>query len=227
MSSYPPAPPPYSGPPAPSGKQKLRGRIPLRLAAIFGVIGLGLVIGGIIALINSPLAKIGDFERVRIGSEQTVRFDRTGGYTGYFETPTGSDGRANVRLAIVDSSGAEVPVKLYGRDGSSTSSLKYNDIDGYNGEALFTFSIPESGQYRVATESSDAPSGSRMAFGESIANGLVLGVVLIVPGALLLIAAIILLIVGLVRRSGHKRELRQYGGGYGQPGHPPAYGPPQ
>lgn len=215
MSNLPPPPPPQYGPlrpPPSSGKVRLRGRIPLRLALILGIVGVVLISIGAVVLANGSIGKIDDFERVGLSnSAQTVRFDRAGKYVGYFETPSDGSHRADVRLAIADAADKPVTVRLY-----NASELIYSQ-GGRHGEALFTFSIPKSGEYQVLARSDDAPAGAGVAFGESIAGSLVAGVLLVLPGVLLVIAAIVLLIVGLVKHGRHKRERQAYFDAYRGP----------
>ena len=72
----------------PGGKPRLRGRTPLRLALIFGVLGVALfVVGGVVLATNS-LGKVNDFERVSSVGTGTVHLNRTGNYVGYYEAPT-------------------------------------------------------------------------------------------------------------------------------------------
>ncbi|MEO9140521.1 MAG: hypothetical protein ABI345_15835 [Jatrophihabitans sp.] len=229
MTNYPPPPAsPAYGPPA-DGKPRLRGRIPLRLALILGVLGIILTVAGGVVLAKKTLGVVDDFKRVSISDRSSdVSFTRTGKYIGYYESPTAGKQKAFVRMLITDSSGAPVNLAVYNK----SSKLTY-DFGNHHGLALFTFSIAKSGTYTVQLESTDAPPGAKMAFGESIANSLVVGVLLIIPGVLLIIAAIVLLIVGLVRRSGHKKQLAQqsYGGppqNYPPQNYPPqpGYGPP-
>jgi hypothetical protein len=227
MTSYPPPPPPHYGP-APGGRQRLRGRIPLRLAAIFGIIGLGLAIAGIVVLVKSPINKVDDFVRAPVdGRAHAVELTRTGHYVVYFETPQSGSHRANVRLTVSGQDDDPLKLSVYGANRTSTSTLTY-DLGGKHGEAAYTFSISRSGTYSMTATSSDAPAGSRMAFGESIAHGLVAGLALFFPGLFLVIAAVVLLIVGLVKRSRHKRELASAyrGGGNPWPGQAPGYGYP-
>jgi hypothetical protein len=87
--SYPPPPPPAV--PAQSGKPRLRGRTPLRLAIIFLVLGVaGMVVGGIIA-VNGALKKVDKFSRIDVPSAASgaVNKDKitfgTGGYIAYYE----------------------------------------------------------------------------------------------------------------------------------------------
>ncbi len=215
--SYPPPPaqPPMAA--APTGKKP--GRIPLRLALIFGVLGLAMIVVGAVLLVNGSLDKVNKFARVSVGGGGgTVHLSRTGKYVGYYETPSNANHHALVQMAMRSASGGEVKLHLYGRN----SSLTY-DTGGRHGEALFTFTIAKSGDYQVQVKADQAPAGAKVAFGESIAHNLVTGVLLVIPGVLLLVAAIILLIVGLVRRSRYNKRVRS--GGY-PAGPPPGY-PPQ
>lgn len=217
----PPPPPSYqqSGPP---GKTRLRGRIPLRLSLIFGVIGVILVVIGGILLANSALNKIDSFKRVSVAAGSgTVDLTRTGNYVAYYETGSSSSHKAFVQMRLVDSSGSPVSLKLY----NNGTTLTY-DEGGRHGEALFTFKIAKSGTYQVQVRSDTASAGAKIAFGESVAKGLAVGVGLLIPGVLLVITAIILLIIGLVKRSRHKTALAS---GYGYPQGPPGpqFGGPQ
>jgi hypothetical protein len=230
--SYPPPPP--SAAPAPSGKPRLRGRMPLRLALIFGILGIaGLVVGGIIA-VNGALKKVDDFSRIDVPSassgtvnKDTISFG-TGGYVAYYEAPDAtSDSIPAVPVRITSPSGKqEVLDTPYGgkSGGKDVKSLSY-DYNGHKGVALWQFTITEKGDYLVEVAGNQKANGSaKMAFGRSIGKSTAIGGVLVVIGVLLLITAIILLIVGLVKRSRHKKELAT-AGSYGYPP-PPGYGPP-
>lgn len=221
MSSYPPAPPPAYGPP-PGGKPRLRGRIPLRLALIFGLIGLALAVVGIVVLVKSPIGKVDDFARAPIdGQTHTVELTRTGNYVGYYEEPgldTSKSRTPTFTLALVDASGTAVAVRKY----SNTTTLSY-EYGGHNGLAVAKFSITKAGTYTVRGEGTDVPADAKIAFGESVAHGLIAGVLLFIGGLALIVTAIILLIVGLVKRGRHKKALTAYP--YGAP--PPPYYPPQ
>ncbi len=244
--SYPPPPP---SAPAPSGKPRLRGRIPLRLALIFGILGIaGLVVGGIIA-VNGALKKVDDFSRINIPSassgtanKDTISFS-TGGYVAYYEA---SDATSNsipaIPVRITSPSGTQKVLDTpYGgkSGGKDVKSLSY-DYNGHKGVALWQFTITEKGKYLVEVAGNPKANGSaKMAFGRSIGKSTAIGGVLVVVGVLLLITAIILLIIGLVKRSRNKKELAaagSYGGyppppGYAPPapgyGPPPGYAPPQ
>jgi hypothetical protein len=237
--SYPP-PPAY--PPVPPSQQPdgpLRGRTPRRLGWIF--LGLGIlliVVGGVLAATKS-LGAVNDFERVKVADGGgNVNFDKTGKFLAYYEGSEVDSDIKRVPLPLIrltsPSGKAEVLDTTYGgnrrSEGKVSKKLTY-DHDGHKGVAIYEFKITEAGDYKVELAATQATSsGSDIAFGKSIAGGLVAGGLLIVGGVLLLIAAVVLLIVGYVKRSRHKseRQQAQLYGGYGQPafGAPGGYPPP-
>ncbi len=217
----------------PGGKQRLRGRTLLRLALIFGLVGLGLTIAGGVVVAQKSLSKVPHFQRVSVSAGSgTVNFS-AGNYVAYYES---SKVTRNVKQVPV------VPVRLTSPSGERTvldtlyggkkvaDATGKNDIkqldyhtDGYNGVAMYQFKITEAGRYQVETaQPSDVPDDAKIAFGPSIAAGTAIGAALVVPGILLMLTAIVLLIVGLVRRRRHKRELADHALYYSGP--PP--GPP-
>lgn len=203
MSNLPPPPPPQYGAPPPSpGKVRLRGRIPLRLALILGVVGIVLISIGAVVLAKGSLAKVNDFDRVALdGATHSVRLTRTGAYVGYYEDPGLNTSRRVPagKLAITGPRG-DVAFRSY-----DSSTLRY-DINGHHGVAVVKFSIASAGTYTFSGSPATPKTGAQLAIGESIAGSLVAGVLLVLPGVLLVIAAIVLLIVGLVKRGRHKRE---------------------
>ncbi|WP_375498232.1 hypothetical protein [uncultured Jatrophihabitans sp.] len=238
-SAYPNQPA-YPGPGNPgdqgSGKPKLRGRTPLRLAIIFFVLAVILFVIGGVVLAKKSLGKVEDFQRVSISSGTgMIKIDGTGKWVGYYEASDVSsdiDRIPNIRVAISDPSGKAVTFKSYGnRSDDKVDKLTYN-TGGHKGAAALQFTAKTEGTYRILVQPEETlPSGAQLAFGRDIAKGTAAGGLLIVGGVLLLIAAIVLLIVGLIKRSRHKKELANPygGGGYGGPPAnypPPGYGPP-
>lgn len=204
-------------PPPPGATGRLRGRIPLRLALIFGVLGIALVVIGAVLGFSNTRSDVDGFQRISFASEtHTVHFTRVGKYVAYFETPSNGDHTAYVQMAITNAAGKHLQLGRYG-GASHSSHVDYN-IHGHHGEALFTFTIGQPGTYQVAIRATGAPPGADMAFGKSIATGLALGIGLLIPGILLVVAAIILLIVGLVRRHSHKRQIELASRGGPPPG---------
>ncbi|HZZ97076.1 MAG TPA: hypothetical protein VFE19_08675 [Jatrophihabitantaceae bacterium] len=232
----------YAPPPVPAsagtGKPRLRGRIPLRLAIIFLVLGVaGIAVGAVIAY-NGALKKVNDFQRITIPqngpASKKINFGGTGGFIAYYESKNATASRIpNVPVVIVSPSHKTQQLKTpYGgtAGGKKVKSLTY-DFNGHKGVALWQFSVTEKGTYNVFVGSSSiADPDGKIAFGRSIGKSTAIGAVLIAVGALLLVVGIILLIIGLVKRSRNKKELAAAGAGtpyggfgapmYGQPGQP-------
>jgi hypothetical protein len=246
QSPYPPGPPPYgpppSGPPQYGGgygapPKHLRGRTPLRLALIFGVVGLALVIVGAIIIAKKSFSAVDNFQRVSVASGTgTVSFTNAGNYLAYYEADNVNSGIKSVPVPLValqSPSGKDMTLDtLYGGGNRASGQIKTRLTYGYNGHkgvAIYQFKITETGQYKVQVQATagTAPN-SDIAFGKSIGGGIALGAGLVVPGALLLVTAIILLIIGLVKRSRHKKQIAAgAGGGYGGPPPPNYPYPPQ
>ena len=241
--TYPPSQP--AG--APPAKPRLRGRIPLRLAIIFGVVGIAAVVIGVVVAYNGAVKKVDDFHRVKVpaaaGRENVARIDfgGTGGFIAYYESKNADASRIPaIPVRLTSPSGKrQVLTTPYGgkSGGKNVKSLSY-DYNGHKGVALWQFTVDETGTYTVEVAgNSSADADAQIAFGRSIGTSTVVGAVLIIIGILLVIAAIVLLIVGLVKRSNSKKQLAnaayygQYGppGGYGQQGYgqpPGQYGQP-
>jgi hypothetical protein len=236
--SYPPSPPPPpSSSPAPYGPGpaqpvRKRGRTPLRLALIFGVVGIALIVAGTIVLAKKSFSKVDGFQRVSVAAGQgNITLDK-GNHVAYYEASKIDENAVPIiPIRLTSPSGhRQILRTLYGGHKAGPGAdnnikiLTY-DYDGHNGIALFQFSVSESGKYLVEFGNSQlAAPDAKIAFGTSIGTATAVGAGLLVPGVLLVITAIILLIVGLVKRSRHKKELAT-AGSYGYPP-PPGYGPP-
>ena len=195
--------PPAGGYPAPGGyvpgqQAKVRpGRIWYLAAIAIFVAGLAWLIVGIVSISST----VNDLQRVPLPAGGTINLGHSGGYTVYYEGPgaqTGNFHRFNIQVAPA-SSGAGVPrLTQYG------SELTY-DIGGHQGRAVLTLHITGPGTFRVTTTGSPPP-GSDLAFGGSIATGIV-GALL--PGLPLILigvfGAVILLIIRIVRKRTQQR----------------------
>jgi hypothetical protein len=245
--SYPPPPPGAPVPPADGSKPRLRGRIPLRLAIIFLVLGVaGMVIGGVV-FANGALKKVDDFQRITVPTsasgtiaKKKIDFGGTGGFIAYYESKNATtSGIPAIPVRLTSPSGTQTILSTpYGgkSGGKDVKSLSY-DYNGHKGVALWQFSVKEKGTYTVEVAgASQADPDAKIALGRSIGKSTAVGASLLVVGVLLLIAGIILLIIGLVKRSRSKKELAaaqayySQQGGYGQPqpgyGQPAGYGAP-
>lgn len=225
---YPAYPPPPPGVPP-----RLRGRIPLRLALIFGVIGIALAIAGGAVVATKSFSQVDGFSRVDIAAHSgAARFPSAGNYVAYYEAPGASSMKKQIPLPLIalrsPSGQTQQLDTLYGgqpRDTLRLTSTLTYDYHGHSGTAIYQFRVPEAGTYQVLVESPTAPPGSDVAFGKSIGKSLALGVAMLVPGVLLVVVAIILLIVGLVQRSSSRKRLTAMQNQYGPPGY--GYPPPQ
>ncbi len=235
--SYPPPPPgnPYPQYPAqpygsaPTGPVRLRGRTPRRLGWIFLVVGIALIVVGGVVYQSQSLDKVKDFSRVSIADGGgSATFDKAGNYLAYYEQDgidTKTKGIPIIAIRLTSPSGKQMILDtLYGggrpQDLKIKSYLTYS-TDGHDGVAIYQFKISEAGDYKVEFGGTEvAGPDSDMAFGPSIGKGTAVGAGFIIPGVLLVIAAIVLLIVGYVKKRRHKRELRSLPAGLA----PPAYG---
>ena len=246
--TYPPPPVPAS---AGTGQPRLRGRIPLRLAIIFLVLGIAGIVAGGVVLATQSAAKVNKFTRIHIAQSSStitsghVKFG-TGGYIAYYESAQLNEKQVPiVPIRLTSPTGKQIiPTTLYGGENirnhpggtHNLGGLTY-DFEHHHGTAVWQFNISEAGLYKVEVQGEpNAPAGSDMAFGRSIGKSTAVGAALIVVGALLFVVGVILLIIGLVKRSRSKKELAAAGSGapyggfgapmYGQPGgqQPPPYG---
>ena len=191
------------------------------------VVGLVLVIVGAVLANTNAYSKVNGFQRVTLSDGTgTVTFTKAGGYVAYYESASVTNS-TNQKVP-------EIPVQLtnqatgqqlvlttpYGNRSDGKIKFLHYDHGGHRGVAMWQFHIDQPGTYRVQLgHNPAAASDATVAFGKSIAQGVVLAGSIVIIGVLLLIAGVITLIVGLVKRRRHKQELRT--GGYGgQPGWP-------
>ena len=155
-----------------------------------------LLVNGVFGFLN----RIDDFQRVPVGGEGTVVFERTGGYTLYYEQPFSSDGGdpgLDVQLEQAEG-GDAVPLSEY------DSRVTY-DVGRRHGRALFSFRIAEPGRYVLRVGSPRAPEGvtSRdvVAVGRGLGRGLAVRIVTAaLVGLLGLAGGAVLIIVTAVKR---------------------------
>ena len=252
-ASYPSGGYPAGGYPAFPGGQdesRLRGRRPIQVGGILLIVGVVLAIVGSLVGEKSGYNKVDGFQRVAAkDGTGTVTFKNAGGYIAYYESESVRDSKNDAIHEIQGTLTNEATKQtvtlstLYGNLSDNKIKYLYYNHGGHKGHALWQFHIDQPGTYKVQlARNLDAPADTVLAFGKSIAQGVVIGAVVVAAGVLLLLAGLILLVVGLVKRRRHKRQLRQGGAGYGgfggaqpagwpQPGGmqswPPASGQPQ
>lgn len=132
------------------------------------VLGLGAAALLAVTAIFRFFDRIDKFQRVRVGDEGTVVFERAGGYTLYYERRYSSEsiGEPDFDLSLSPVEGGEsVRFSEYG------SSVTY-DVSGRHGRAIYSFRIEEPGRYRLRV---GAPSGRDPAPREAVAVGRGLG----------------------------------------------------
>ena len=158
------------------------------VAALVGAI-LWAVLSG-----KSLLNTVDDFQRVDVPGEARVALDARK-YVVYYEGDNADDVTPPIEFRISDPERGE-PLAVRGY----SSSLTYA-FGEHAGSAQYTVTPGRAGTYRVQTRSSSERPSLRVAFGESIASGLVrtvLGALGI--GAALGITGLVILIVTIVRR---------------------------
>jgi hypothetical protein len=203
---------------------------------------IALIIAGAVVVATKSLGKVNGFHRVSFTSASgTVALNGTGKWVGYYEASNVDSSISRIpgfHVAMTSPSGQNVDLQTYGnRSDGKVKKFTY-DYNGHKGAAAFQFTADEKGTYTVQLAAVDVlPAGADVAIGRDIEGGTVAGGVIVIIGILVLIAAVVLLIVGYVKRSRHKGELRAgafYGGpppGYGSPpiyggGPPPGYSAP-
>jgi hypothetical protein len=230
--AYPPAPGPVAGDP---GKVRLRGRIPRILGWVFLALAIALFAAGAAVIGTKSLGKVNGFHRIAYPQGGTVSLDGSGKWIIYLEASNADSlSRIPFQVQVLAPSGNQIPVQYYGNPGQGEKVSKFTyDYNGHHGIAAYQFNAPVAGSYQIRGAGQPLPPGADLAVGRDITTSTVVGGALIGGGVLFGIAAIVLLIVGYVKRSRHKNELRA--GAFGAPawgvpggyaGPPPGYTPP-
>lgn len=197
------------------------------------VIAVILVVVGAVVGVSRSLAKVNDFQRVRISAGSgTIRFKHRGGYIAYYEGPevTGDEKHIYVVPVTLTNQATGQTLRLhtpYGEHGGEAKKLHY-DYNDHEGLAMWQFHISTPGRYHV--QIGPVVRGSErgtIAFGTSIASGVVAGGLMIILGVLAFIAGLIVLVIGLIIRSSSRKRMLAGAYGYGPPGYGgPGYGAP-
>jgi hypothetical protein len=207
------------------------------------VLGLALAIAGGVLASTRSYSKVKGFQRISVqDTTGTVHFSHAGGYVAYYESRTVTDSTSQLIPPVggtLTNQAANTTVILrtpYGNRSDGKIKFLHYDYKGHKGVALWQFHIDQPGTWQVRLQAAGpVPPDAAIAFGPSIAKGVVIGGILVVAGVVVLLGGLITLIVGLVRRRRHRREIRSGGfGGYGgfgvappasATGWPPASGP--
>ncbi len=207
-----PPPAQYGVPPEPP---HLRGRRPIQVGIAVLVAGLALaIVGGVFSSANGD-RKVPGFHQVALADRTgTVTFKSPGGYLAYYESSTVTLHTNSVPVIAVtltnQATGQQMKLDtLYGQRADGTFKALRYDYKGHKGLATWQFHIDQAGAWRVELgPNPGAAADAQVAFGKSIAQGVVVGAILILVGVLAMLGGLITLIVGLVKRRRHKRELR-------------------
>jgi hypothetical protein len=192
-----PGPQPHGAGPPPFGGQAATGRPKVRPGRIWYLAALVVFLGGVSWLVFGLFSlghQIDSFPRVPLPAGGAVTLNHSGGYVIYYEGPGAQSGQIpgfHVRIVPAASSPQMGSLKTY------SGSLTYS-FGSHQGRAVLTLRVARGGRFLV--EPSGAPSHSDLAFGSSIAGGIV-GIVL---GSLALIfagiaAAIVLLVIRIIK----------------------------
>jgi hypothetical protein len=198
-----------------------RGRWAIIVGAASMVLAVVAMIVG--AALGSPTA-VDQFQRVRVSDPSgTITFDNTGDYVAYYEsTATAELGDQPEKVAA--NRVPRVPVQLtnqatgqrlvlntpYGNRPDGKPKKLHYDYGGRGALAMWQFHISQTGRYRVELGTSPAPDADAVvAFGPSTA--LAAGGIAVILGALMFIAGLTTLIVGLVKHGRSKREVTYAG----------------
>jgi hypothetical protein len=166
----------------------------------------------------SLAGQVNSFQRVPLPAGGTVTLSHAGGYIVYYEAPGANRRNARVpafRIQVVPASaGAAVAsLKTYG------SNVTYG-FSSHRGRAELTLQVTHPGTFRVVTQGAPpATAAADLAFGGSIAGGIVkvvlLTLLLVLVGAA---GAIVVFVIRLVKTQRQRRTPH--------PGHPPNPGQP-
>lgn len=188
-------PPPVAGAPAAVPPEPLPKGALIAAPIVFvvtAVAGIVMIALALVTVVNA----VGDFRQVRAGETRTLMLDPGDWYV-VAGGPRGSV--AGTSVTVVDRAG-RAPARV-----ADPASVNV-DLNGDHYEAIGAFRVPSTGAYRVTV---DGPPGAEARIGRvPITRFIVLLVGGIGVGGLGFLAALVLLIVGLVVRSGAKQRRR-------------------
>jgi hypothetical protein len=163
--------------------------------------------------------QVRDFQRVSIPGHGPVTFSSTGDYLVFFEGPGQGSGRARLLLRRASSG---QPVKIGGLSGKSENYT----LGGHSGQAVASFTITRAGRYELTTAPLSGPPPTDVAVGRGLGGGIVRGILLIVAGILLFIAALVTGLITVIRRGRSRRRMAAPAWGTPMPAGAPGPMPP-
>jgi hypothetical protein len=205
----------YPGPPVPAPQQAR-----IRPGRVWYLVALAVLLGGAAWLVVGFVSldnEVNSFQRVALPTAHgVVSLSHAGSYVVYYEAPGVASGRLpsfNVRV-VPFSAGASV------RSLAPYATTVTYTIGSRQGRAALTLDVARAGRYLVIAPGAPAVTGgSDLAFGSSIAGGIVAPVV--GSALLMLIGLAGLIVIFVVRRVRISRQRASYPApGYPQPGSP-------
>jgi hypothetical protein len=164
-------PPPFAGTPGTSPRRTRPGRAWYLLALVVFLSGAVWLIFGILGV----KGQVDGFQRVPLPQGGLVSLQHSGGYVLYYEAPGAASGQFpsfNVTIVPASSSARAQSLEPY------TADVNYS-FGSRQGRAVLTLQISHPGTFRVVTTGAPTVAGgSDLAFGTTIAGGIV-GTVLI------------------------------------------------
>lgn len=177
-----------------TGRPRVRpGRIWYLAAVLLFAAGVAWLVFGFVSLSS----KVDGFSRVPLPAGGTVTLTHSGGYVVYYEGPGATTGHIpgfNVLIRPAARPAAVGSLRSYG------ASVTYT-IGAHQGRAVLTLQVVHPGKFLVRSSGATAVAGgSDLAFGSSVAGGIVTTVLLSIGLIFLgLAAAIVLFIIRLIR----------------------------
>ena len=191
---------PWTQPPAdggPGAAPLAAPRAKIRPGRIWYLVGLLVFLGGAAWVyfgLTSVISQVNSFPRAPIPAGGQISLDHSGGYVVYYEGPGAQSGRVpDIRVRVTPASASAAVQSLTPYNGTQTYG-----IGSHQGIAVLTLHVTRPGRFTVETPgAAGVPAGSNLAFGDSIAGG-ILGPILI--GVLLILAGLATLLVIFIVR---------------------------
>jgi hypothetical protein len=198
-------------------------RAKIRPGRVWYLVGLLVFLGGVAWVVfglTSVLSEVNSFPRVPVPAGGQVSLSHSGGYVVYYEGPGAQSGQIPAfRIQVAPASAVRSLARYNG-------SLTYG-IGSHQGTAVLTMQVSRPGRFTIETPGQNSlPAGSDLAFGDSIAGGIVgpiiVGVLLILAG---LAGLIVIFIIRIVKTNRARSPVPAWSPPPGPPGPPPP-GPP-
>lgn len=198
-------------------------RAKIRPGRIWYLAGLLVFLGGVAWVyfgLTSVISEVNSFPRAPIPAGGQVSLDHSGGYVVYYEGPGAQSGRVpDVRVQVTPASASAAVKSLVPYNGTQTYG-----IGSHQGIAVLTLQVTRPGRFTVKTSAAaSVPAGSDLAFGDSIAGGILAPILI---GVLLILAGLTALLVIFIVRIVKTNRARSPVPAWSPPMPPPAQPPP-